>query len=141
MLKISELIPRYTDILTTGNKYEEDMYDNGIITAKKGDLKLYQTVLAIGSSIRDIKVGDQIMFSPRDYAVMKYDPNTIKNDMDMNKVVKWNLPWVMVDDEKGKPQECLLLKDRDVQFIFKGEEIQGTKNPIITPEKKGIILN
>ena len=141
MLKISELTPRYTDILTTGNKYEEDMYDNGIIIANKGDLKMYQTVLAVGPSIRDIKVGDQIMFTPKDYAVMKYDPNSIKNDMDMNKVVKWNLPWVIVEDENGNPQDCLLLKDRDVQFIFKGKEVQGTKNPIITPEKRGLILN
>lgn len=141
MLKIKELKPLFTSILTTGDKYEEDMYENGIITAKKGDLKLYQTVLAIGSAVRDIKIGDQIMFNPKDYAVMKYDPNSLKNDMDMNKTVRWNLPWVMVDDENGTPQERLLLKDRDVEFVFVGDEVKGSKNPIITPNKPKLILN
>lgn len=133
MLKIKTLKPLFTSILTTGNKYEEDVKENGIITNKKGDLKLYQKVLAVGTSVRDIKVGDQVMFSPKDYVVMKYDPNSVKNDMDMNKVVKMNLPWVKVDDEEGKPQDCLLLKDRDILFVFEGEEVSDS---IILPETK-----
>lgn len=139
MLKIKKIKPLFTNILTTGDKYEEDMWEDGIIMAKKGDLKLHQRVLAIGSSIRDIAVGDQVMFNPRDYAEMKYDPNSVKNDMDMNKVIKWHLPWVVVDDENGNPQECLLLKDRDIQFVFEGEEVQGSKHPIITGDKKIIL--
>lgn len=133
MLKIKTLKPLFTSILTTGDKYEEDVKENGIITNKKGDLKLYQKVLAVGTSVRDIKVGDQVMFSPKDYVVMKYDPNSVKNDMDMNKVVKMNLPWVKVDDEEGKPQDCLLLKDRDILFVFEGEEVSDS---IILPETK-----
>ena len=69
---------------------------------------------------------------------MKYDPNSVKNDMDMNKVVKWNLPWVIVDDENGKPQDCLLLNDRDIQFVFEGEEVN---EKIIIPDKPSIIVN
>lgn len=138
MLHIKSIKPLFTNIVTTGNKYEEDMKDNGIIVANKGDLKLYQKVLAIGSSVRDIQVGDTVMIDPKNYAVMKYDPNSIKNDMDMNKVIKWNLPWVVIDDKEGNPQDCLLLSDRDVKFVFEGEE---TNENIIILDKPNLILN
>lgn len=138
MLHIRKIKPLFTTVVTTGYKYEEDMHENGLIVAKKGDLKLYQKVIAVGSSVRDIQVGDTVMFNPKNYAVMKYDPNSVKNDMDMNKVVKWNLPWVIVDDENGKPQDCLLLNDRDIQFVFEGEEVN---EKIIIPDKPSIIVN
>lgn len=138
MLHIKSIKPLFTNIVTTGDKYKEDMKANGIIVANKGDLKLYQKVLAIGSSVRDIQVGDTVMIDPKNYAVMKYDPNSLKNDMDMNKVIKWNLPWVVIDDEEGNPQDCLLLSDRDVKFVFEGEE---TNESIIIPDKPNLILN
>ena len=128
----------FTSILTTGDKYEKDVKEGGIITNKKGDLKLYQKVLAVGSSVRDIKVGDMIMFSPKDYVVMKYDPNSVKNDMDMNKVVKMNLPWVTITKD-NQTEDCLLLKDRDVLFVFEGEEV--VESDILIPDNKVLILN
>lgn len=137
MLHIKKIKPLFTKVLTTGDKYEEDMLTKGIIVANKGDLKLYQKVLAIGTSVRDIQVGDTVMINPRNYAVMKYDPNSIKEDMDMNKRVKWNLPWVTIDDENGKPKECLLLNDRDIEFVFEGEE----KSETIIVEDNKILLN
>jgi hypothetical protein len=138
MLKIKRIKPLFTSILTTGEKYTEDMRENGIIVANKGDLKTYQTVLEVGSSVRDINVGDKVMIDMMHFAVMKYDPNSVKNDMDMNKAVKWNIPWVIIDDEKGNPQDCLLISDRDVKFVFEGDE---TNESIIIPNKPTIITN
>ena len=138
MLHIKEIKPLFTSIVTTGEKYSEDMRDNGLIVANKGDLKAYQKVLAVGSSVRDINVGDTVMIDITHFAVMKYDPNSIKEDMDMNKVIKWNIPWVMIDDEKGVPQDCLLITDRDVKFVFEGDE---TNESIIIPNKPTIITN
>lgn len=138
MLHIKKIKPLFTSIVTTGNKYTEDMRDNGIIVANKGDLKLYQTVIAVGSTVRDIQVGDTVMIDPKNYAVMKYDANSIKNDMDMNKVIKWNLPWIILDDENGNPQDCLYLSERDIKFVFEGEE---TNDSIIIPDKPSLILN
>lgn len=141
MLHIKELKPMFTSILTTGEKYKEDMRENGLIVAKKGDLKAYQKVLAIGSSVRDIKVGDTVMIDITHFAVMKYSPESIKNDFDMNKVVRWNIPWVIIDDEKGESQDCLLISDRDVRFVFVGEEVnEAAKVDIILP-KKGFIAS
>lgn len=137
MLRIKKIKPLFTSVVVTGNRYEEDMKENGLIVASKGDLKLYQTVIAIGETVRGIKVGDQVMIDPSGYAVMKYDPNSLKNDMDMNKVVKWNLPWITVDNEKGEPQDCLLLTDRDIKFVFEGEE---TNEVIVLPPKAKLVI-
>lgn len=138
MLHIKEIKPLFTSIVTTGEKYSEDMRDNGLIVANKGDLKAYQKVIAVGSSVRDIKVGDTVMIDITHFAVMKYNPNSIKEDMDLNKVVKWNIPWVMIDDENGVPQDCLLISDRDVKFVFVGEE---KNESIIMPDKPKIITS
>lgn len=134
MLRIKKIKPMFTGIVTTGEKYAEDMYDNGLIYAKKGDLKTYQKVIAVGSSVRDINVGDQVMINVLNYAVKKYDPNSVKEDMGMNQVISYRFNWLMVDDENGNPQECLLLNDRDIMFAFEGEEVNGTKNPILVPD-------
>ena len=132
MLEIKEIKPLFTSILTTGDKYDEDMRENGIIVANKGDLKLYQKVLAVGSSVRDVHVGDMVMFDPKNYAVMKYNPNSLKNDMDMNKVIKWNFPWVNVNGSN-----CLLLDQRDLKYVFVGEE----KNESIILPNRSVIYS
>ena len=141
MLKIKEIKPLYTNILVTGNEYEEDEKKNGLIVANKGDLKLYQTVLAVGSMVRDIKVGDQVMINPDGYKVTKYDSNSVKEDMGMNKIIGYKMPWVTVDDAEGNTQKCLLLKDRDIEYVFVGEEVEESQNSLIIPKPTKIIIH
>lgn len=139
MLHIKKIKPLFTSIVTTGDKFEKDMYAGGIVVACKGDLKLWQTVLAIGSSVRDIKVGDKVMLSLNNYVVRKYDKNSIQNDIDNNPILRYNINWVTLDTEGGEPQECLLLNDRDVQYVFEGEEKDDIQ--IKVPKKEKILLN
>lgn len=141
MLHIKEIKPLFTNILTTGNKYEKDEKQNGLIIAKKGDLKLYQEVMAVGSMVRDIKVGDKVMINPKQYAVKKYDPNSVKEDMGMNSTIGYNMPWVTIDDAEGNPQECLMLIDRDIEFVFKGEETDEEQSSLILPRKNKVLLS
>ena len=57
----------FTSLITTMDKYEEDVRTSGgllDVTKKQGGLKEYQTVLAVGSSVRDIKVGDLVCVNP-----------------------------------------------------------------------------
>lgn len=131
MLRIDKIKPLFTGIVTTGNRYEEDMRTGGVIVANKGDLKAYQTVIAIGSTVRDIAVGDKVMIDLSHFAVMKIDPQSIKKEFDMDKVVKWNIPWITVGE-----QDCLLINDRDVKFVFEGDEVN---EPLIMPGKPKII--
>ena len=141
MLQIEEITPMFTGIVTTGDKYEEDMYnDAGIIEASKGDLKTYQTVIAVGPMIRDIKVGDKVMINVMNYAVMKYDKNSLQNDLDNNKRVQWKFNWVSIM-QNGKPTDCLLLQDRDILFSFKGKEVQGKKSVLMMPKDKKLVVN
>ena len=108
----------------------------GLIVAKQGDLKVWQKVIAIGSSVRDISVGDMVMINIANYAVKKYSKNSIQNDLDNNPKIRYNLNWVTMDDENGKSMDCLLLNDRDVLYSFEGEE----KDEVIQiPEKKIIV--
>jgi co-chaperonin GroES (HSP10) len=137
MLRIKEIKPLFTNILVTGNKYEKDEKQNGLIIAKKGDLKLYQTVKAVGSMVRDVKVGDQVMINPANYLVRKFSKDSVQNDMDNNPVLRYDFNWVTIDDENGNPQDCLLLNDRDVLYVFEGEEKDDVQ--ILKPSK--IILN
>lgn len=142
MLKIKKLHPVATRMLVTGEVYSEDMYnDSSIIESKKGDMKEYQTVLEVGPMVRDLKPGDKIMLNMLHFAVMQYDPNSIKGDMGMNKIKGYQFPKVEITNEDGSKQECLYIDQQDVVFSFEGEEVQGKKNLIITPQKKGIILN
>lgn len=140
MLHIKKIKPLFTSIVTTGDKYEEDMYNEGLIEARKGDLKTYQKVVAVGSSVRDIKVGDMVMINVMNYAVKRYSKDSLQNDMDNNPIIRFQFNWVQVDDEDGNPQDCLLLNDRDVLFAFEGDEVQGKKATLIMPNKE-IITN
>ena len=141
MLHIKEIKPLFTNLLVTGNMYEEDIMEGNVIVAYKGDLKLYQTVLAVGSMIRDIKVGDQVMINPDNYKVTKYDSNSVKEDLGMNKIVGYNMPWVTMDDSEGNSQKYLLLKDRDIEFVFVGEEKSEPESSLILPKPKKIITS
>lgn len=136
MLHIKKIKPMFTNIITTGDRFEKDFTQGGLIVAKKGDLKVWQKVIAIGNSVRDINVGDMVMINIANYAVRKYSKDSIQNDLDNNPKIRYNLNWVTMDDENGNQMDCLLLNDRDVLYSFEGEE----KDEVIKiPEKKVIV--
>lgn len=138
MLHITKIKPMFTNLLVTKEVFDKDMCEGGVIIANKGDMKLYQTVLAIGPAIKDIKVGDKVMLRLDDYAVKKYSKNSLQNDMDNNPIITWNLPFETIEDDKGNSIECLYIKDRDVKFVFEGEERDDT---LILPEKKKFVIS
>lgn len=137
MLHIKKIKPLFTSVVTTGDRFEKDMISQGIIVAKKDDLKLWQKVIAVGPAVRDIKEGDMVMIKVDNYAIKKYDKNSIQNDMDNNPSLGYAFNWVTIDNEKGEPEECLLLNDRDLLYSFEGEEKEES---LITPGKATIIM-
>lgn len=142
MLKITKINPVATRMLVTGEVYSEDMYnEHGIIESKKGDMKEYQTVIQVGPMVRDIKIGDKVMLNMMHFAIMQYDPNSIKKDMGMQKIKGYQFPKIELTKEDGSKQECLYIDQQDIVFSFEGEEVQGKKNPIITPQAKEFKLN
>lgn len=127
----------FTALITTMDKYEHDVTTRGGLidtTKQQGGLKEYQTVLAVGSSVRDIKVGDIVCVNPARFAVRKHQAGTLKDGIVTdNPVTTYNFDVVEMD---GK--QCLLLQDRDIDFIIEEyEEVPDpTPSPIIQPEKK-----
>ena len=136
MLHIKKIKPLFTSIVTTGDRFEKDFTQGGLIVAKKGDLKVWQKVIAIGSSVRDIKVGDMVMINIANYEVRKYSKDSIQNDLDNNPKIRYNFNWVTIDDNDGNPMDCLLLNDRDILYSFEGEE----KDEAIKIPRKKVIL-
>ena len=122
MLHIKKIKPMFTSIVTTADKYEKDEVINGLLQPTNGKLKFYQKVIAIGPMVRGIQEGDTVMINPANYEVRKYDKNSLQNDMDNNKVIRYEFNYVVIDDENGVPKECLLLQDRDILYTFEGEE-------------------
>lgn len=121
----------FTNIVTTANEFEKDEKQGGLIVARKGDLKMWQTVIATGSTVRDIQPGDKVMINASNYAVKRYDKNSVQNDLDNNPVLRYQFNYVEIDDENGKPKNCLLLNDRDILYAFEGEERDDEQKTVI----------
>lgn len=137
MLHITKIKPMFNHLLITADKFDKDMVSNGIIVAKKGDLKLWQKVIAVGPTVRNIEIGDMLMIIPDHFAVKKYNKNSVQNDLDNNPVLTYNFPFETIDDENGKSRDCLYISDNDVRYVFEGEE---KDEAIIVPGKKTFII-
>lgn len=137
MLKVKSIKPLFTGVLTTANKYETTSTKNGIIVSAKqteGHIKEYQTVVKVGSSVREIKPGDIVLINPSRYLRKKFDENSIRDDFDKNPTIEINIPTVVINDK-----EYFLIEDRDVAYIIDDcEEIPDTKPSIIMPKNTRI---
>lgn len=131
----------FTALVTTMDKYEHDERTAGGLidtTKQQGSLKEYQRVLAIGSSVRDIKVGDLVCVNPTRFAVKQHQAGSLKDGVVTdNPTIKYNFDVVEMD---GK--QCLLLQDRDIDFVIEEyEEVPDPiPSPLIKPEEKKLIV-
>lgn len=130
MINIKKIRPMYTSIVTTMHKYEKDELDSaGLVNVDKmaGTLKEYQTVVAVGSMVKDIKVGDLVCIDPSHYAVKKFQENSIKNDLMENQKVGYKFNIVDIEFEPH-----LFLNTQDILYVI--EEYEEIKtSSIYTP--------
>lgn len=139
MLVIKKIQPMYTKILTTMCKYEEDeMIAGGLIDSTKtqGTLKEYQTIVAVGNSVRNVKVGDLVCVNPERYAVKKHEAGSLKDGVITdNPVIKYNFN---IMELEGVPH--LLLDENDVSFIITDyEEVKEQKSDLYVPKTQIIM--
>lgn len=139
MIVIKKIQPMYTKILTTMCKYEEDeMTAGGLIDSSKtqGTLKEYQTVVAVGNSVRNVKVGDLVCINPDRYAVKKHEAGSLKDGVITdNPVIKYNFN---IMELEGVPH--LLLDENDVSFIITDyEEVKEQKSDLYVPKTQIIM--
>lgn len=113
---VKKIKPMYTRIVTTMDMYVEDSatLPSGIIDASKlkRGIKEYQKVIAVGTSVKNVKEGDLVCISPDRYAVRKFDKDSLKNDLLENTVTRYNFNVVKIKDT-----DYLLLDEADVEFV------------------------
>ena len=120
-MKIKKIKPTFNNIITTMDVYEEDVTSQaGLIDTKKqqGTVKEYQKVIAVGSCVRDINVGDLVCINPTRYGQKEFKEGTLKDGViSHNAVIKYNFNVLEID---GK--QCLFLQDRDIDFVIEDYE-------------------
>ena len=128
MLIVKKIKPMFTSLITTMDKYEEEIKTaDGLIDTTKqvGGLKEYQKVLAIGDSVRGIKVGNLVCVNPSRFAVRKHQAGSLKDGIvSDNPITTYNFDVIEMDGE-----QCLLLQDRDIDFIIEDYEVIPDPTP------------
>ena len=136
MLKIKKILPMFNRILVTSDKYEKDVTKGGVVTITAGTLKEYQKVIAVGSTVRDIKEGDTVIINPSRYAVKKHTEGSMKDGIiSDNPTVSYNFNLVEINN-----QLYILLYDQDVDYIVKDFEEVNEEDPKIIMPVQDIIL-
>lgn len=136
---IKKIKPMFTALITTMDKYEHDIItDGGLIDTSKqqGCLKEYQRVVAVGTTVRDIKEGDLVCINPSRFAVRKHKEGSLKDGVITdNPVTDYKFDIVEMNNTP-----YLLLQDRDINFIIEDyEEDEEEKSPIINTDKTLIL--
>ena len=137
MLKITKIKPMFNTVVTTADKYDDDYRTGGIIdpTKSKGSLKEYQTVVAVGSMVRGIEVGDKVMIDPTRYAVMRHKEGSLKDGVITdNPVVGYNFKTVTINDVQH-----LMLVDSDIRYVFEGVEVPDEPDTVVQVIKNEIL--
>ncbi len=130
----------FTHLITTMDKYEEDITTtSGLIDTKrqKGTVKEYQKVIAVGSLVKDIKVGDMVLINPKNYRQLKHEKGSMKDGVITdNPVVGYNIPTVEINGE-----QFMYLDDRDIEYVIEDfEEVEDPKPSTIIMPPKDIIV-
>lgn len=138
MLKVKKIKPLFNRIVVTARKYEDNIMIGSIIdSGKSNTIKEYQEVVAVGTTVRDIKVGDTVLINPTRYQVRKHREGSLKDGViSDNPVTHYNFNMVEVNGET-----CILLFDSDVDYVIEDfEELEDSTSSLITPSKPNIIV-
>lgn len=140
MKKLIKVKPMFNRIITSMCTYEKDQYNGNLLdtTKQKGSLKEYQTVLAVGTTVRDINVGDVVCIDPTRYMVTKHRDKSLQgNIMGDDMAIGYKFNTIKLGDD-----ECLMLFDQDISFIVEeSEDVEDPTGPlIIQPEKPSIVV-
>lgn len=147
-VRVKKIKPMFTALVTTMNKYEGDqLTDSGLIDGTKiaGMVKEYQTVVAKGDSVREIKVGDLVSINPNRFArstqKAKHDEESIRNGLVQHEaVIGYEFDIIELDGV-----DHLMLQDRDINFIVEEyDEVEikpAKKSKLVLPDKNpGLIM-
>lgn len=136
-MDIKKIRPLFNAVVTTTTSYKEsELKIGGIIDSSKIQMpiKEYQTVVAVGPTVKGINVGDLVKINPSRYIVRKYKEDSVKNDINSyNPVDEYRFKTVVMNGEK-----YLLLYDSDIEYVIEEFE-EEPQSDIIVPNSDIII--
>ena len=149
MLKLKKVKPIGCQVLVTENLYGWDDFDeSGLIIHKRGDLKTYQEVIAVGDDVKTVKPGDVVEINLYKYCSFENDETSIKVN-GTNKIVSIHLNEIELVGANDEPVTCFLIDQRDIKYILEDFEeityekskhkliqIQQPKQKLILPDNK-----
>ena len=121
-IKIKEIKPLFTTVITTMDIYEKPQYIKGtkLIDASKSikSVKELQTVIAVGPHVSDIKVGDLVCIDPKRFGKVLHREGSLEEcTIKDNPIVTYNFDIVEINNSP-----CLFLQDRDIKYIVSDYE-------------------
>lgn len=134
MINIKMIRPMFNRIVTTMEKYAVDEIDGLILDTNKlaGSLKEFQTVVAVGSAVKGIEVGDLVCINPKRYEVKKFNDGSLNDGvLQQNQTLGYKFNIIELD---GNPR--LMLYDQDIDYVITDyEQVEQNKTDIIIPAK------
>jgi hypothetical protein len=127
--KVKAVRPLFTGVITTANKFVGDQATSKgslIVDTRKmdGTLNYYQTVVSVGSTVRDLKKDDIVKINFSRYAKPKHTPGAIDeaaNKQFDNLSWDYEIPIIIIDDI-----EYLFIQDRDIEYVVTDYELDGS---------------
>jgi len=119
----------FTNVITTALTYSEDVRsESGLYlgtTKMAGSMNPYQWVVAVGSTVHDIKEGDIVYINFNRYAKIQHAPGSINDDniQQDNMTYQYSIPCIEID---GK--QYLRIQNADIEYVvteFDGIEAGG----------------
>lgn len=136
-MDIKKIRPLFNAVVTTTTSYTEaELKVGGIIDSSKIQMpiKEYQTVVAVGPTVKGINVGDLVKINPSRYIVRKYKEDSVKSDINSyNPVDEYRFKTVVMNGEK-----YLLLYDSDIEYVIEEFE-EEPQSDIIVPNNDLLI--
>ena len=123
---IKKVRPLFTGVITTAKKYVGDQYAdiNGVIVDTRklaGSLNTYQTVVAVGAMVHDVKVGDVVKINPKRYAIATHVPGAIDEAQNKQHDVLGQNAEIPGIDINGV--EHLFIQSNDIEYVVEEYEV------------------
>lgn len=136
-INIKKIRPMYTAVITTYDVFTEEDVAGTLIgdDSMVGQPKPYQTVVAVGNMVNNIKVGELVAVDFTKYAQKKHKEGSLKDGVIQdNVIVSYALNTIMLDGV-----EHLFLQNNDIAFIIEDHEFVEEDIPTLITGPKEII--
>lgn len=117
----------FTGVITTAITYKGEVTTNGgiILDTRKmdGTINPYQTVVAVGSMVHDLKEGDVVKINFKRYEKAQHLPGAIdeaQNKQYDNLSIGVEIPSIVINDI-----EYLYLQNNDIEYIVEDYEVDA----------------